>query len=172
MNAMKIQAAHAPRDLTDLMAQAYALEREAVERYGELADVLATHNNLEVAALFRRLASQEALHATEILRTMGWTRAPRPSAMPEAPEAPTFEDAHYLMHPWHALRIALDAEQRAHDFFAALADLCEADEMRKAAQQLQADEAEHIVLLQRWMERVSPPPAGWDDDPDPPRYPH
>lgn len=169
---MKSHSVSAPRDLAELMAQAYALEREAVERYGELADVLATHNNQEVAALFRRLASQEALHATEILRTMGWTRAPQPPRLADAPEAPGPEDAHYLMHPWHALRMALDAEQRAHDFFEGLAQRCEADEMRRAAQQLQADEREHIVLLEAWLQRFPEPPAGWDDDPDPPRYPH
>ena len=169
---MKIQSEHAPRDMSELMAQAYALEREAVERYGELADVLSTHNNQEVAALFRRLASQEALHATEILRVMGWTRAPQPRLMPEAPEAPAYDEAHYLMHPWHALRIALGAEQRAHDFFQDLAQCCEADELRRAAQQLQADEREHITLLEAWLQRVPEPPAGWDEDPDPPRYPH
>ena len=168
----RIQNTPAPRDMTELMAQAYALEREAVERYGELADVLSTHNNEEVAALFRRLASQEALHASEILRTMGWTRAPAPPALPDAPEAPAFEEAHYLMHPWHALRIALDAEQRAHDFFAGLVERCESEDMRRAAERLQADEREHIVLLQNWLSRVPEPPAGWDDDPDPPRYPH
>jgi rubrerythrin len=169
---MKIQPALTPRDLAELMAQAYALEREAVERYGELADVLATHNNTEVAALFRRLASQEELHANEILRTMGWTRAPAPPALPDAPEAPASDEAHYLMHPWHALKIALAAEQRAHDFFAALAQRCPADDMRQAALQLQADEREHITMLQAWLQRVPEPAPGWDEDPDPPRYPH
>ena len=169
---MKIQNAPAPRDMTELMAQAYALEREAVDRYGELADTLATHNNQEVAALFRRLASQEALHAAEILRTMGWTRAPEPPGLPGAPSAPAYDETHYLMHPWHALRLALDAEQRAHDFFAELVQRCEGDDMRRAAERLQADEREHIVLLQDWLQRVPEPPAGWDDDPDPPRYPH
>lgn len=165
-------SAPAPRTLAELMAQAYALEREAVERYGELADVMATHNNPEVAAMFRRLASQEALHATEILRTMGWTRAPAPPRLKDAPEAPAYEQAHYLMQPWHALRIALEAEQRAHDFFASLAASCPGEEMRHAAQQLQADEREHITLLQSWLARVPEPPANWDEDPDPPRYPH
>jgi len=171
MNAMKVRTA-TPGTLAELMAQAYALEREAVERYGELADVLATHNNQEVAALFRRLASQEALHATEIMRTMGWSRPPQPPALPDAPAAPAFEEAHYLMHPWHALRMALDAEQRAHDFFAGLAQRCDGDELKRAAQQLQADEHEHIVLLQSWLQRTPQPPEGWDEDPDPPRYPH
>lgn len=169
---MKADPAPLPRDLAELMAQAYALERDAVERYGELADVLATHNNQEVAALFRRLASQEALHAQEILRTMGWTRAPQARPLPHAPDAPAFEEVHYLMHPWHALQLALHAEQRAHDFFAALVDKCPAQEIREAARQLQHDEREHITLLQSWMERVPVPPPGWDDDPDPPRYPH
>jgi rubrerythrin len=159
-----------PKDLSEMMAQAYALEREAVERYAELADVLSTHNNEEVAAMFRRLASQEQLHCNEILRTMGWTQAPAPGKLPEAPEAPGFDEAHYLMQPWHALRIALDAEQRAHDFYAALAQTCEAAPMRQAAEQLQADEREHIRLLQGWMQRVPEPAPGWDDDPDPARY--
>jgi rubrerythrin len=169
---MKADPAPLPRDLAELMAQAYALEREAVERYGELADVLATHNNQEVAALFRRLASQEALHANEILRTMGWARAPQARPLPYAPDAPAFEEVHYLMHPWHALQMALHAEQRAHDFFASLVEHCPAKEIREAAQQLQHDEREHIALLQSWLERVPVPPPDWDDDPDPPRYPH
>jgi rubrerythrin len=103
---------------------------------------------------------------------MGWSRAPRIPLANVAPEAPATEDAHYLMHPWHALRMALDAEQRAHDFFGSLAEQCEEEEMRRAAQRLQADEREHIVLLESWLQRVPEPPAGWDDDPDPPRYPH
>ncbi len=169
---MKPHATPLPQDLPELMAQAYAIEREAVERYGELADVLANHNNPEVAALFRRLASQEALHANEILRTMGWTHAPQARRLREAPEAPPFEQAHYLMHPWHALQMALQAEQRAHDFFASLVERCPGAELRAAAQQLQQDERQHIELLQSWLQRVPEPPPGWDDDPDPPRYPH
>jgi rubrerythrin len=169
---MKSQAAPLPRDLAELMAQAYAIEREAVDRYGELADVLATHNNQDVAALFRRLASQEALHATEILRTMGWSRAPQARPLPDAPDAPGYDAVHYLMHPWHALQMALQAEQRAHDFFASLVERCQREDVRKAAAQLQADEREHITLLQSWLERVPAPPPDWDDDPDPPRYPH
>jgi rubrerythrin len=169
---MKTPTAALPGDLAELMAQAYAIERDAVERYGELADVLATHNNQEVAALFRRLASQEALHATEILRTMGWSHAPQARSLAGMPDAPAYDAVHYLMHPWHALQIALQAEQHAHDFFAALVERCHQAEVRTAAQRLQAEEREHITLLQSWLDRVPPPPADWDDDPDPPRYPH
>jgi len=70
----------------------------------------------------------------------------------------------------HALQMALHAEQRAHDFYAALAQRCSQPEMRDAALRLQADEHEHIALLQSWLQRIPEPPPGWDEDPDPPRY--
>ena len=39
---------------------------------------------------------------------------------PESPEVVPIEEMHYLMHPWHALQLALSAEQRAEAFFAEL----------------------------------------------------
>jgi len=68
--------APAPRTLEDFMVQAYAMECEAVERYTEFADAMETHNNLEVAALFRKMATIEGKHAQQIMDGMGWTTAP------------------------------------------------------------------------------------------------
>ena len=45
----------APRTLEVFMAMAYAMEREAVERYTEFADAMEVHNNREVAAIVRHL---------------------------------------------------------------------------------------------------------------------
>ena len=56
----------APATLTELMAQALAIEIEAAQRYAELADVMETHNNREVADLFRRMATIESRHADAI----------------------------------------------------------------------------------------------------------
>ena len=55
MNAAKTE----PATLADVMAQAYAMEREAVQRYSALADVMEVHNNREVTALFRKMAHIE-----------------------------------------------------------------------------------------------------------------
>ncbi len=41
----------------DFMAQAYAMELEAAERYAQFAEQLDTHKNREVAALFRKLSA-------------------------------------------------------------------------------------------------------------------
>ena len=48
--------ATAPPTLYAFMAQALAMELEAVERYTEFADAMETHNNLEVASMFRTMA--------------------------------------------------------------------------------------------------------------------
>ena len=69
----------APRTLEVFMALAYAMEREAVERYTEFADAMETHNNRDVAALFRTMAQYEAKHAEQIMAEMGWQNAPRPA---------------------------------------------------------------------------------------------
>ena len=62
------------------MAQAYAMEREAVERYTEFADAMEMHNNREVAAMFRTMAGYEAKHAEQIMAEMGWNEPPGAAA--------------------------------------------------------------------------------------------
>lgn len=167
---MKAALLSPPRTIDELMARAWLLEQEATQRYTEFAEVMETHNNREVADLFRSLAAQEAAHAEHIRHKMRWQHPPTPNGADAAPEAPPLEEAHYLMQPWHALQIALQAEQKAQDFFAWLAQSCDDGELRRAALELQAEEKEHIALLQSWLRRVPEPAPDWDQDPDPPRY--
>ncbi len=165
-----------PRTLEDFMAQALAMEREAVERYTEFADAMEMHNNREVAAMFRTMATYEGKHAEQIMAEMGWKEDPRPPAggfgWPglEAPETVPIDEVHYLMQPWHALQLALGAEQRAEAFFGELARLTSSESIRKAALELQAEEHEHVQLVRAWLEKVPAPDGDWANDPDPPRY--
>ncbi len=166
----------APPTLEAFMAQALVMENEAVERYTDFADAMETHNNPEVAAMFRTMAGYETKHAQQIMEQMGWTSAPvvDPGTYVwssfDAPEATPIDSVHYLMQPWHALQLALAAEQRAEAFFGALADAATSDEVRKAALELQAEEAEHVELVRAWMAKVPRPDNDWANDPDPPRY--
>jgi rubrerythrin len=158
------------------MAQALAIEREAVARYTELADMMETHNNLEVAALFRKMATYEGLHVKQILAEMGWTDDPVMPARagawhtPEAPESVPIDEVHYLMHPWHALNLALAAELRAEAFFAEMARQAGDERIRRAAEEMRAEETEHVELVRAWLDKVPPPDPDWGVDPDPPRY--
>lgn len=163
-----------PATLEDFMRQAYALEREAVERYTEFADSMETHNNLEVAALFRTMAGYESKHAEQIMSEMGWKEPPEPPpggfGWPgfEAPETVPIDEVHYLMRPWHALQLALASEQRAEAFFGSLAAAATDESVRKAALEMQAEEHEHVELVRAWLAKVPEPEADWDTDPDPP----
>jgi rubrerythrin len=166
----------APATLVEFMAQALAMEREAVERYSEFADAMEMHNNREVAALFRTMAQYESKHASQIMAEMGWTDDPEPRAggftWPglEAPETVPIDAVHYLMQPWHALQLALAAEQRAEAFFGELAQATSDASVRRAALELQAEEHEHVALVRAWLAKVPVPDGDWATDPDPPRY--
>ncbi len=169
-------ASAAPLTIEDFMARAVAMEVEAAQRYEELADVMETHNNREVAELFRKLAVIEGKHAQQLLAQMGWTAPPAPpeavfdAVGAEGPETAPAAEVHYLMQPWHALQIALAAEQRAERFFARMALAAQDDAVREAANALRDEEREHVALVEAWLAKVPPPAEGWSEDPDPPRY--
>jgi rubrerythrin len=163
-------------NIDSLMAYAYALEAEASERYSEFADAMESHNNREVAELFRKLARIENLHAEHILEEMGWSSAPPPPASGwqweglEGPETAEHTELHYLMQPYHALQIALHNERRAEAFFADLVRKAPSGKVRDAAKEMTAEEAEHVRLVEDWLRRTPKPDADWAADPDPPRW--
>ncbi|MFZ4481416.1 MAG: ferritin-like domain-containing protein [Rhodoferax sp.] len=165
-----------PVTLEDFMAQALQMELDAAERYNEFADMMETHNNPEVGQWFRKMAIIEGKHATQIMAEMGWTQAPLLAAQApvfegfETPETASIDEVHYLMRPWHVLQLALANEERAERFFAQLASLATVESVRKAALELQQEEAEHVQLVKDWMLKVPQPDSSWDHDPDPPRY--
>ena len=169
-------AVRPPRTLTEFMALALAMETEAAARYAEFADAMEMHNNLEVAALFRKMAEIEGKHAAQIMAEMGWKEAPAlPAGRPtwegfEAPETTPGDEVHYLMQPYHALELALQNEERAAKFFARLARAATVATVKKAALELEAEEREHVALVKAWMEKVPKPDTDWAIDPDPPRY--
>jgi len=156
------------------MSRAYGIEVEAVERYTQFADQLEAHNNGEVAAVFRKLAEIEGLHAKYILDEMGWPSmpvlpVPYAAGEPEGPETAPFDSLHYLMRPYHALEIALRCEIDAVNYFEDIAAGASDERVRKAASHMAAEEREHVALMRDWMKRVPRPKAGWDEDLDPPR---
>ena len=157
----------------EFMSQAYSMELEATERYAQFAEQLDTHNNREVAQLFRKLSTIEALHAKRILEEMGWPSLP---ALPvpcawgdgEGPESAPLDAPHYLMQPYHALQLALACEQRARQHFEAIAAGKAPKKVRAAAAEMAEEEREHVRLIEAWLTRVPQPTADWDHDPDPP----
>jgi len=161
-----------PRTVEEFMACAYAMEVEASERYAELAEQMDTHHNREVSELFARLARIEGRHRDQIAAQMGWTHPPEVEVLrwewPEGPETTDYGDLHYLMQPWHALKLAEHNELRAVEFFERFAAARVPAAVQSAAREMAEDEREHVRLIGEWLARVAPPGPGWDEDPDPP----
>lgn len=160
--------------LADLLAIAYRIEADAVQRYTLLADQMETHNNRELMLVFRDLARAEGLHAEEIRklssdpnlaeraeRIPGWTRG-------DSPEEVDLGAAHYLMTPWHALQLSLAGEQRALDFFTSIADTATDAKVKEMAEEFVEEETEHVNLVHRLLRKYPKPSTSWSDDPDAP----
>ena len=160
--------------VTELLAHAHALESEAAERYADLAAQMDSHNNAELAALFRQMAAIEAKHVAKVDSLAGGRALPSMAAWDyqwpaaEAPETAPFSGAHYRMTAHQALSLMLDCETRAVDFFARAAASAEDAAVKAMAEDLAAEEREHVALLQAWLARTPAPPKGWDTDPDDP----
>ena len=170
----KAPSGHTVSSPADLLAIAYRIETDAVQRYTLLADQMETHNNPELMKVFRDLARAEGIHAEEIRKQAGdidlvarsqqlgrWQKG-------ESPEEADLGSAHYLMTPWHALELALAGEKRALGFFTSINETAKDPKIKEMASEFVEEEAEHVNLVYRLMRKYPKPPKTWAQDSDPP----
>ena len=150
-----------------LYAHAIAIEREAAERYAELAERMADLGNDEVADVFRRLAKFEAAHLKTLQsRTEG---VAVPAIAPglyawldaDGPETPAREFVFRLLTPRSALAIALEAERRAEHFFADVRKSARDPALRALAAEMQAEEQDHIAMVLRALSQAPAERVDW-----------
>jgi len=171
----KARSAHAVLEVADLLAIAYRIEADAVERYGLLADQMETHNNPELVKVFRDLARAEEIHAGEIRRLAGDTDLTGRDDMlrsiwrkGESPEEVDLSAAHYLMTPWHALQLSLAGEKRALAFFTSIVETAKDAKVKEMAAEFVEEEAEHVNIVYRLLRKYPKPADSWSEDGDPP----
>ena len=161
-------------NLNDLLAVAYQIEFDAVERYNVLADQMETHNNPELVKVFRDLARAEGIHGEEIRRLAGdfdvaaHARQIAKFERSESPEEADLSSAHYMMTPWHALQLSLGGEERALAYFTSIVETAKDPKVKALAAELVEEEAEHVSLVHRLLLRYPKPSETWADDMDPP----
>ena len=159
--------------VAEFFAQALAIEVEASERYGELADQMEVHNNHTIAGIFRKMATIEGMHRDEIKRRAGAALAGgRPASFswlaPEGPEAIDFGELHYKMTPRQALMLARHNEERAVRYFEAIAAAAKDPEIKAFALTMAEDERHHVVMVDQWLDKYDPDDPDWAEDLDPP----
>jgi len=148
------------RSAPELYAHAIAIEREAAERYTELAVRMHDEGREDLARVFDMLALLEGGHRDALLaRTAGVLLPAIPRGQYRwlgdvAPETAAHDLVLRLMTPRSALAIALQAEQRAQAFFEGVFATCHDPALRALAREMAAEEQEHVALIEAMLERT------------------
>ena len=160
--------------LPELLAHALAMETEAAERYGELADQMETHRKTAVAAIFRRLEQAEKAHLGELTEMCSKFELPHIAPWDfkwrhsESPEAIDFTKVHYQLSVREAILLAFEHERRAAEFYAGIAQTAADGKVQTLARQFAEEEQQHIGWLEAWLAECGPGDALASEDPDPP----
>lgn len=151
----------------ELYAHAIAIEREAADRYAEFAERMDDLGNEAVASVFIMLCGVETEHLRALERRTEGVELPALQSQEyrwldaAAPETAARELVFRLMTPHQALRIALDAERRAHAFFEHVLMTAKDPAARSLAREMAADEAEHVLLIEQLLGRTPEALVDW-----------
>ena len=170
----KLVSDMAVQTVPELLAHALAMETEAAERYGELADQMETHRRTAVAAIFRRLEVAEKKHLVELTAQCQGVALPHYAPWDfkwrcsESPETIAIDRVSYQLSVRQAIELALEHERRATQFYADIAATAQAPEVIELARQFADEEREHIGWLEKCLAECGADDALSIDDPDPP----
>lgn len=146
----------AVESLSDLLGLALALEREAVRRYRQLADLMERRGEVATAAVFRALMAEETAHTAGVENWIGELGLPAPDAPafvwrlpPEI--AASWEEltGRTSLSPYQALSLAVLNEQRAFAFYSYIGAATGSEQVRIQAESLAREELGHAALLRR-----------------------
>lgn len=155
--------------LPDFLAHAIALEREAAERYLELADMMEAHRNDAVSALFRDMVRYSRLHHDSIVERARGVALPTLRGTQlrwrEPPEAGGDEAFDPTLNAYDALRYARENEVRAMAYYEQAGMQSTDPEVQRLAAEFAAEETEHVQALEDWLARTPRPSSPWSHDP-------
>ncbi len=141
----------------ELLLHALVMEREAVQRYAQLASMMERIGNRKVAKTFKKMSEIEARHAERIEDQIGEHALPilTPSEFrwrgPESPENADSDRLFHLMTPRQAMSLALECEKRARDFFADVVDDSTDENVREIAAEIAVEEEQHVAWVKDWL---------------------
>ena len=156
------------RSVPELYAHALAIEREAAERYRELAERMADEGNAAVAALFGELAEMESRHEAQLATESEGMALPRLAPGEYAwldrgaPESAAHDLVFRLMTPHDALEIALAGERRAREFFEHVLDVARDPALRDLASEMAQEEQVHAAWVMQALEHTPDPHIDWE----------
>lgn len=141
-------------ELEIFLAHSVELESEARDRYEELAQAMASHNNAPVAEFFQRMAQEASQHLAEVQELAAGRGLPSidpwdfnwPAAEP--PETASYEALHYRMGLREAMALALENEYAAERYYRLASTTSEDPETRRIAAVFADEESSHAKALE------------------------
>lgn len=149
------------QNVSEFLAYSIRLEEDAAARFNDLANVMKSYGNAEVAALFARLGAFSSQHAQAARDRGGFHDLPKltPDQFkwtgPDSPEATSMEGSHYLMTVDYAMELALEGEKAGYAFYNSLAETSDDPEIKIMAAEFAAEEASHVAELERWVTKLA-----------------
>ena len=157
--------------LPEFLAHAVALEREAADRYLELADMMEAHRNDAVSTVFRNMTRFSQMHCDAIKVRAGSIELPQLKSWEyrwrSPPEVGGEEGFDYMIEAYNALKYARQNELRAMQYYRSVAEESTDAEVRRLATEFADEETEHVAALDKWIALTPRPSSTWQDDPDP-----
>lgn len=149
--------------LQDALDLAILVEEEAKERYEEFARLVGGRYPGDADAAFLEMAGNEARHGQELAerRKKLFKGAKRrvDRSMLDDVEAPDRGKPRVFMSPRQAFEVALESEQKAHDFFAEALKHVKDRGVKKLFEELRDEEKKHQAWLKK---KIAKLPTGPD----------
>lgn len=149
------------RSVKELLSVALVMERAAAAQYAELARRMVEREHDDLADLFARLGRLERDHARFLERRLAGQTVPEP-VLTLSPEFVALDDD-ALLTPHAVLLAALRSEERAKARFEEIAAASQEPAVRQLAEEMAAEEAEHIDRIAAALALHPGPVADWSD---------
>ena len=148
--------------LQDALDLAILIEEEAEQRYEEFQRLVGGRYRGDASDIFRYMAEAEARHRAELVarRIELFQYTPRrvDRSWFEDVEAPDRGAPRVFMGPKQALQVALESEEKAHDFFAGALPHVKDRQVKALFEELADEELKHQRYVREAMTDVPPGP--------------
>jgi rubrerythrin len=145
------------QSVEEFLAYAINLEREAADRFGQLADAMETCGNHQVGKLFRKLSQYSRLHLGDAQARSGFRDLPDIKVDDfiwpdmESPETAAIWATDPFIGRDEALKVALDAETAGYEFYKNVFTTTTDPEIRALAEEFAEEESGHVDELKKWI---------------------
>jgi rubrerythrin len=159
---MSVKIDYSNLSLQDALDLAILIEEEAGDRYSEFVDQMALHHTEEAAHFFREMIDNEAKHEMGLKARRVALFGDAPSAVKRSMlwdvEAPDYDQTRAFMTARQAMRVALQSEIKAYQFFEEALPHIKNEEVRALFQELRDEELCHQQLVNREIAKLPPDP--------------